>query len=89
MNEWLLAALVILIGLGPCGVVCLRGSPGEALVALELAGVLCVLALMVLAEGFDREPMIDMAVVLAVVSFAGNLAYARFLEREPGEAGGD
>jgi multicomponent Na+:H+ antiporter subunit F len=88
VNEWLLAAFVLIAGLLPCGVVCVRGSLGEALVALELGGVLAVLALMVLAEGLAREWLIDLAVVLALVSFAGNLAYARFLEREPEAAGG-
>ncbi len=89
MNVWLTAAFVLIAGLVPCAIVCVRGSPSEALVALELAGLLTVLALMVLAEGLDREPLIDLAVVLTLVSFAGNLAYARFLEREPEAAGGD
>jgi multicomponent Na+:H+ antiporter subunit F len=88
VSEWLIAAFVLIAGLLPCGVVCVRGSPSEALVALELASVLAVLAVMVLAEGLQREWLIDLAVVLTVVSFAGNLAYARFLEREPEAAGG-
>ena len=38
MNEWSVAALALLAGLVPCGVVCLRGDPLSRLVGLEMAG---------------------------------------------------
>ena len=83
MNEWLVAAAVILIaGIGPCAAVCLLAPAIEALVALELAGVLASLALLLFAEGIHRQPFADLAVVLAAMSFIGAVAFARFLERE-------
>jgi multisubunit Na+/H+ antiporter MnhF subunit len=81
VNEWLLAAVVLLAALVPCGVVCVLRSPMEGLVALELAGVIDVTILMLLAEGFHRQPFVDLAVVQAVLSFAGAIVFARFLER--------
>jgi multisubunit Na+/H+ antiporter MnhF subunit len=53
----------------------------DALVALELMGVLSTVELMLLAEGTHRQPFIDLALVLAVMSFIGALAFARLLER--------
>jgi multisubunit Na+/H+ antiporter MnhF subunit len=37
--------------------------------------------LMVLAQGYRRDPFMDLALVSAVLSFAGALTFARFLER--------
>jgi multicomponent Na+:H+ antiporter subunit F len=81
MNEWLLAATVLMAAIVPLAVLCARLDPMEGLVALELVGVLATIALLLLAEGFHRQPFADLALVLAVSSFAGSLAYARFLER--------
>ena len=80
MNEWLLAAIVLMAALVPCGVVCAREDVLAGLVGLELAGVLGALVLLLLAEGFHRQPFADLAIVLAVLSFAGSLLYARFFE---------
>jgi len=83
MNEWLLAASLILIGgIVPCGIVCFLAPAIEALVALELAGSLTAVALILLAEGIHRQPFADLAIVLAALSFVGAIAFARFLERE-------
>ena len=81
MNEWLLAAVVMLAALVPCGVVCVLRSPVDGLVALELAGVIDTTILVLLSEGFQRQPFVDLAVVAAVMSFAGSLVFARILER--------
>ena len=81
MNQWLVAALVLVASLVPCGIVCLRASVMEALAALELATVLVTVVFLLLAEGLHRQPFADLALVQAVVSFAGGLAFARFLER--------
>jgi multisubunit Na+/H+ antiporter MnhF subunit len=37
--------------------------------------------LLLLAQGTHRQPFFDLAIVSAVLSFAGGLAFARFLER--------
>jgi multicomponent Na+:H+ antiporter subunit F len=81
MNEWFVAALALLAGLLPCGVVCLRGSPVDRLVGLELAGTIDTLVLLLLAQAYDRAIYFDLALALALLSFAGGLVFARFLER--------
>ncbi len=83
MNEWIIAAVVLLIGgTAPLGLVCLLGDAIEGVVALSLAGVIATLVLLLLAEGFHRQPFVDLAVALAVMSFIGSVAFVRFLERE-------
>ena len=83
MNEWVLAAIVLIIcGIIPCLVVSVRASAMEGVVALELAGVIAVLVLLLLAEGFQRQPFVDLALVLAVLSFVGTLGFVRYMERE-------
>jgi multisubunit Na+/H+ antiporter MnhF subunit len=81
VNEWLLAAVVLAALLAPLAVACSRLQPMEGVVALELAGVIAPVVLLLMAEGFHRQPFADLALVLAFLSFAGSLAYARFLER--------
>ena len=65
----------------PCAIVCTRGNPMERLVGLELAGNVDTLILLVLAEAYDQAILFDLAVVLAVLTFAGGLVFTRFLER--------
>ena len=81
MNAWLIGATVLVIGLVPCAVVMLRGSVVEALVGLQMAGVLQTIVLLLLAEGFHRSPFFDLALVLALLALAGGLVFARMLER--------
>jgi len=81
MKEWHLAAAILVAALIPCGWVCLRRSFAEGVVAVQLAGTIAALALLVLAEAEQREPFGDLAVVLAPLSFAGTLVFLRFLER--------
>ena len=83
MNEWILAAIVLVLGgIVPCLVVSIRASVMEGLVALELAAVIGVLVLLLLAEGFQRQPFVDLALTLALLSFVGTLAFVRYMERE-------
>jgi multicomponent Na+:H+ antiporter subunit F len=81
MNAWQLAAAVLSAALLPCGWVCLRHSFAEGVVAVQLAGTIGALAILVLAVGEGRQPFAILAVVVAVLSFAGTLVYLRFLER--------
>jgi multisubunit Na+/H+ antiporter MnhF subunit len=81
MNAWLIAAAMLLLGLVPCLIVMLRGSIVEALVGLQMAGVLETVVLLLLAEGFHRAPFFDLALVLALLALAGGLVFARMLER--------
>jgi multisubunit Na+/H+ antiporter MnhF subunit len=43
---------------------------------------LATTVLMLLSEGYHRQPFIDLAVVLAAVSLVGALAFARMMERD-------
>ncbi len=81
MNAWLLAALALLVTLVPCAIVAWRGHPVDQLVALETAGGIETLMFLLLAEGFRRPAFFDAALTLALLSFAGALVFARFLER--------
>jgi multicomponent Na+:H+ antiporter subunit F len=81
MSVWLGAAIALLVALVPAGAVIVRRPAIEALVALELAGILNTLVLMLLAEAFDRPAFFDLALVLALLSLAGGLVFARMLER--------
>jgi multicomponent Na+:H+ antiporter subunit F len=81
MNGWFVAATVLVAALIPCGWVCLRRGFADGVVAVQLAGTIAGLALLVLAEAERREPFAVLAVVLVALSFAGTLIFLRFLER--------
>jgi multicomponent Na+:H+ antiporter subunit F len=80
MNPFLIAAIVLAAAVVPLGWVAFRGTAGDGVVAVELAGVLVSLALLAAAKGLERQPFASLALILAVCSFAGSLAFARFLE---------
>jgi multicomponent Na+:H+ antiporter subunit F len=67
VNVWLIGATALLAGLVPCGWVCLRAPTFSALVGLELAGTVVVLALVLLAQGFHRSVYFVLPLVLAVL----------------------
>lgn len=81
MNEWEIAAAVLGFALVPCVVVCLLSPPTDGLVAMQIAGVLVCTILMLLSEGFRRQPFIEMAYVLAPMALIGSLVFARLMER--------
>ena len=82
MNAWLFAAAGFALCLLPCAFVALRArNVVDRLVALEMTAVCETLALLVLAEAFERTIFYDLAVALALLSFGGGLVFARFLER--------
>jgi multisubunit Na+/H+ antiporter MnhF subunit len=81
VNEWEIAAAVLGFALIPCIVVCLLRPPPDGLVALQIGGVIVCTILMLLAEGFRRQPFIEMAYVLAPMALIGSLVFARLMER--------
>ncbi|MDQ6835347.1 MAG: monovalent cation/H+ antiporter complex subunit F [Actinomycetota bacterium] len=82
MNEWVLAAIVLTASLIPCLGVCVLAGATHALAALEVAATLTTTALMILSEGFHRQPFVDLAIVLALLSLVGAMAFARLMERD-------
>lgn len=81
MNEWFIAALALLAAMIPLGAVCVWSSAVDGLVALQIGGTNAALILLLLAEGIQRQPFADLALVLALMSFVGSLGFAYFLER--------
>ena len=79
MNGWLWAATALAAGLVPLTVVAAISPPLEGLVAVEAAGIDAVLALLLLAEGTQSQSFASLALVLAVSSFVGSVAFVRFL----------
>jgi len=83
MNQWEIIAAVLAAGLVGCGAVATFAGVGDALVALEIAGTLSTTILMALSEGLQRQPFIDLALIVAVLSLLGSFVFARMLEDEP------
>jgi multisubunit Na+/H+ antiporter MnhF subunit len=82
MNEWEIAATVLAFALVPCAVVALVCAAPDGLAALQVASVLLATILMLLAEGFHRQPFIDLAIVFALMATVGSLTFARLMERD-------
>ncbi|HZT16740.1 MAG TPA: monovalent cation/H+ antiporter complex subunit F [Gaiellaceae bacterium] len=81
MNAFTIAALALLAGYVPLGIVVLRAREIDALVALEACGVIATLCLMCLGEGFHRGVYFDVPVIAAATTWIGGLVFARFLGR--------
>jgi multisubunit Na+/H+ antiporter MnhF subunit len=81
MSVWLAASIVLACGFIPCLLGCLRSDPVSALAAYNVAAVVAALMLVTMTVAFDRQPFIDLAVVLVPLSAGGSLAFVRFLAR--------
>ena len=82
MNEWEIAAAVLTFALIPCTALALLVPPPHGLAALQVASVLLATILVLLSEGFHRQPFVDLAVVFAPMSLVGSLVFARLMERD-------
>ncbi len=80
-NPWLWAGAGVTASLGPCALMCLRGTPERRLVGVEMASVVITLAMVLFTIGFGRFILIDLPLALAIMSFGGGLVFARFLEK--------
>ena len=81
MNEWEIAATVLGFALIPCAGVAFLAPPPHGLAAIQVAAVLLSTILVLLSEGFRRQPFIDLAVVFAPMALVGSLIFARLMER--------
>jgi multisubunit Na+/H+ antiporter MnhF subunit len=75
------AAVAMLIGLVPAGIVLCRSSLMAAVVAYEFITSVVVMVLALLAQGFGRSGLFELAVLLAVLMFGSGLVFVRALER--------
>ena len=82
MNEWAIAALVLAVAIAPCLGLCFLAGATHALAALEVASTLLTTVLMLLSEGYHRQPFIDLALIFGLLSLIGALAFARLMERD-------
>jgi multicomponent Na+:H+ antiporter subunit F len=81
VNVFIVAAIALLIGVIPCGIVASRGTLMDAVVAYEALSAIVIMVLILLAEGFQRPGEFELPVVLAVLMLGSGLVFARFLER--------
>jgi multicomponent Na+:H+ antiporter subunit F len=54
----------------------------DRVIAIDLIGVLIVCMLVVVASGRGGAVFLDVAIFIALISFVGTVAYARYVERE-------
>ena len=54
----------------------------DRVVAIDLIGVLIVGVIVVAATATGDQSFLDVAIVIALISFVGTVAYARYVERE-------
>jgi multisubunit Na+/H+ antiporter MnhF subunit len=81
VSGFVVAAIVMLAGMIPCGIVVWRGSAMEAVVGYEAISSIAVMVLVLLAEGFDRFGELELPIVLAVLLFGSGLVFVHALER--------
>ena len=81
MSAWEWAAAALLLGLIPCGVVILNRGTADGLAALQLAGTIATLVLLLLAAGSARPSSADLGLAMAALAFPSGLVFAFFLER--------
>jgi multisubunit Na+/H+ antiporter MnhF subunit len=72
---------VLTVGLVPLIAVAALARPLHGLVAAEAAGTNAALIMLLIAEGTESQSFATLALILAVASFIGSLAFVRFLER--------
>ncbi|MBO0814189.1 MAG: hypothetical protein J2P30_03420 [Actinobacteria bacterium] len=76
-----LAAIAMLAGVIPCGIVLCRGTLMEAVVAYQTISSIIIMVLALLAQGFQRPAEFEFPVVLAVLMLGSVLVFIRALER--------
>lgn len=54
----------------------------DRVIAIDLIGVLLVCLLALMAGVTAQQAFLDVAMVVALISFVGTVAYARYIERE-------
>jgi len=54
----------------------------DRVIAIDLIGVVLMCLLVVMAGVTAQQAFLDVAMVVALISFVGTVAYARYIERE-------
>jgi multicomponent Na+:H+ antiporter subunit F len=82
VNAFLWAGTALLVLELPLLLFASRAPRFDALVALETAATIFVLALVVLAQGFHRTSYTVLGLVASILIFAGSMVFVRFFEKE-------
>jgi multicomponent Na+:H+ antiporter subunit F len=75
------ALTLVVLALSLTSLAVCRGTPMDRLVGLEALTVVATCVLLLLSDSFGRSVYVDVALVLALLAFAGSLVFARFLGR--------
>lgn len=82
MSSWNWCAFVLILTLIPCGYVCLTSQRRmDRLVALEFAGILASIIILLMAQASAQSGLYDVALAMAIMTYGGGLVFARILER--------
>jgi multicomponent Na+:H+ antiporter subunit F len=54
----------------------------DRVIAIDLIGVLLICLPVLMAGATGQQAFLDVAMVVALISFVGTVAYARYIERE-------
>ncbi|MGB8987931.1 MAG: monovalent cation/H+ antiporter complex subunit F [Candidatus Sulfotelmatobacter sp.] len=81
MNIWELSAQVMMFALAPLLWTAMRGDARHRLVSFYMVGTVITLLMMLLTIAFDRMPMMDLAIAMALMSFGGGIVFAHFFAR--------
>lgn len=82
MNVFLWTATALMVLELPLLLYAAFAARLETLAILQTAGAIFTLALIALTQGFHRSSYSILAVVAAVLTFAGTMVFVRFFERE-------
>lgn len=83
MNSFVAAAIGMLLGVIPLGIVAWRGPVMEAVVAYEAISSIIVMVLVLLPQGFGRSAKFEPPILLAVLVLGSGLVFVGSLERWP------
>lgn len=81
MSGFVVAAIVMLAGVIPCGIVIWQGGAMEAVAGYQTISSIAVMVLVLLSEGFNRFGELELPVLLAMLLLGSGLVFVRALER--------
>jgi multicomponent Na+:H+ antiporter subunit F len=80
--SFLIALTLLAVGAGLSFIRLVQGPTlPDRVIAIDLIGVLMVCLLVVMAGLTREQSFLDVAMVVALISFVGTVAYARYIER--------
>ena len=81
VNPFLLAVVLLQLGLLVCVFICVYAKLLNGIVAMEMASAIAILSVALLAEAVGRPAWFDLALALALLSFPSGLVFLVFIER--------